>query len=89
VHWRVLWAFVGVIALIALAIVVTIVVTTHRAVPEYDGPALSRAAREDIAHADCRRLSTLEAHYTPNGDSEEPDITGLRLTTQRQLELGC
>ncbi len=89
-RWGLFLTSIAVCGLLAVVlIIVTVVMTGFAVLDASGGPDLSRAARAEIAGANCQQLSSLEAWYTPNGDSVEPDITALRLTTERQAELDC
>ena len=89
VRWGFLVACGCAVVVIGFLIIGAIVLTANRAIDETLGPKLSKADRNEITHTNCAQLAKLYARYVPNGDSEEPDATGLRLTIDRQHKLGC
>jgi hypothetical protein len=91
VRWQSLGIFASAMGFLVLGVIVVAVVSLFLVLHSFgsDEPVLSRAARTQIARADCKQLDKLYARYVPNGDSVEPDITGLRLTVERQTKLGC
>jgi hypothetical protein len=86
VRWGLLLTFVGVSALVAVAL---LVVTVFGVLDSAGGPELPRAARDEIARANCQKLTIIEARHTLNADSVEQDMTALRLTRERQAKLHC
>jgi hypothetical protein len=88
------WRQVGVLAIAAAAtcaviIVLLLVVVNRTSDLNPLGPPLSSDARNEIEHANCKQLVRLDWRYAANGDSVEPDMTGLRLTEERIAELHC
>jgi hypothetical protein len=78
-------AFVSVGVLLSPALtVVTMLGVLNSA---FGDPELPRAVRDEIVHANCQELSSLEATYEFGADSVAEDVVALRLTRKRQAQL--